>query len=83
VEDVSPDLSVMNPPYDLSIEEIPLLGQIYPHLGHETIKDAFTPYSSPIARTGLDDVAMYLHSSGWFPFNLCFFPRSNEYLPIR
>ncbi|KAJ6578491.1 acetyl-CoA synthetase-like protein [Mycena capillaripes] len=71
VEVVSPDLSVMSPPYDLSIEEIPLLGQIYPYLGHETTKDAFTPYLSPIARTGLDDVAMYLHSSGSTGFPKC------------
>ncbi|KAJ6545507.1 hypothetical protein B0H19DRAFT_1266933 [Mycena capillaripes] len=54
----------MSPPYDLSIEEIPLLGQIYPHLGHETTEDAFVPYSNPTTTTALDEVAMYLHSSG-------------------
>ncbi|KAJ7509627.1 putative aminoadipate reductase [Mycena galericulata] len=64
VDSVSTDLSAMNPPYELSIEEIPLLGQLYPHLGHETTEDAFVPYPSPAARTSLDQVSVYLHSSG-------------------
>jgi acyl-CoA synthetase (AMP-forming)/AMP-acid ligase II len=76
---VSADSSAEN--YALFIAEIPLLGQIYPHLGHESTADAFVPYPSPAARTSLDDVAMYLHSSGGFgllsnsffnrKFNLC------------
>ncbi|KAJ7146585.1 putative aminoadipate reductase [Mycena epipterygia] len=56
--------SAKSRPYELSIEEIPLLGKIYPHLGRETKEDDFTPYPSPGTRTALDDVAMYLHSSG-------------------
>ncbi|KAJ6457233.1 acetyl-CoA synthetase-like protein [Mycena sanguinolenta] len=51
-------------PYELSIEEIPLLGQIYPHLGHETTNEhQFIPYPSPATRISLDDVVLYLHSS--------------------
>ncbi|KAJ7146532.1 putative aminoadipate reductase [Mycena epipterygia] len=61
---VSAESSAKSPPYELSIEEIPLLGKIFPHLGRETKEDDFTPYLSPATRTALDDVAMYLHSSG-------------------
>ncbi|KAJ7636277.1 putative aminoadipate reductase [Roridomyces roridus] len=50
--------------YGLSIEEIPLQGQIYPHLGHETSTHEFTPYPQPYSRPSIDDVALYLHSSG-------------------
>ncbi|KAJ7715960.1 acetyl-CoA synthetase-like protein [Mycena metata] len=61
---LSTDLAKKNPPYPLSLEEIPLLGQIYPHLGHETTEDPFVPYPGPKMRTALDEVAMYVHSSG-------------------
>ncbi|KAJ7041394.1 acetyl-CoA synthetase-like protein [Mycena alexandri] len=57
-------LATQNPPYQLFIEEIPLLGHIYPHLGHETTEDPFVPYPGPTTRTALDEVAMYVHSSG-------------------
>ncbi|KAJ7624410.1 putative aminoadipate reductase [Roridomyces roridus] len=50
--------------YDLSIEEIPLQGEIYPHLGHETSAHGFMPYRRAYARPSLDDVSLYLHSSG-------------------
>ncbi|KAJ7604453.1 amp-CoA ligase, partial [Roridomyces roridus] len=50
--------------YDLSIEEIPLQGEIYPHLGYETSAHGFMPYPRAYARPSLDDVALYLHSSG-------------------
>ncbi|KAF8215633.1 hypothetical protein K438DRAFT_1799007 [Mycena galopus ATCC 62051] len=62
VDPVSADFSCMDPPYALSIEEIPLLGQLYPHLGHETNEHPFKPYPSGTAR--MDDLALYLHSSG-------------------
>ncbi|KAF8215565.1 acetyl-CoA synthetase-like protein [Mycena galopus ATCC 62051] len=57
-------VSTGNAPYELSVEEIPLLGQIYPHLGRESVGDEFVPYASPIVGMALDDVALYLHSSG-------------------
>ncbi|KAJ7236069.1 hypothetical protein B0H12DRAFT_1256772 [Mycena haematopus] len=53
VETVATD----NAPYEVSTEEIPLLGQVYPHLGHESAEHTFVPIS-------LDNVALYLHSSG-------------------
>ncbi|KAJ7488848.1 putative aminoadipate reductase [Mycena latifolia] len=61
---VGAELVAQSPPYELSIEEIPLLGRLYPHLGHETIEDPFIPYPSPATSTPLDAVALYLHSSG-------------------
>ncbi|KAJ7683142.1 putative aminoadipate reductase [Mycena rosella] len=64
VDSVTAHLSAQSPPYELSIEEFPLLGQVYPHLGHETKQDAFVAYQDPITRTPLDNPAMYLHSSG-------------------
>ncbi|KAJ7625813.1 putative nonribosomal peptide synthetase [Roridomyces roridus] len=61
---IAADLAALSVPYDLSIEEIPLLGQLYPHLGDESPSDQFIPYPSPAKCTPLDTVAMYLHSSG-------------------
>ncbi|KAJ7360820.1 putative aminoadipate reductase [Mycena albidolilacea] len=63
VETLSTDV----PDGELFIEEIPLLGQIYPHLGQETTEDTFVPYPNPPIKIALDDVALYLHSSECFP----------------
>ncbi|KAJ6457255.1 putative aminoadipate reductase [Mycena sanguinolenta] len=71
VDQVSADLSVMDPAYDCSFEEIPLLGQLYPTLGHETADNLFVPYPSSPLRTALDDVAIYAHSSGCTGFPKC------------
>ncbi|KAJ7075616.1 putative aminoadipate reductase [Mycena belliarum] len=64
IDAVVSESSAMSPPYKLSIEEIPLLGQIYPHLGRETVEDAFVPFPEPATKAALDNVALYLHSSG-------------------
>ncbi|KAJ7613299.1 acetyl-CoA synthetase-like protein [Mycena polygramma] len=64
VDTVAADLSAVDPSYELTIEEIPLLGQIYPHLGHKTTEEGFIPFPSPATRIPLDNVTMYLHSSG-------------------
>ncbi|KAG6896169.1 putative NRPS-like protein biosynthetic cluster, partial [Termitomyces sp. T32_za158] len=50
--------------FDLSIEEIPMLYQIYPRLGNETVYDPFERYPPPLMRPHMSDVALYLHSSG-------------------
>ncbi|KAJ7633420.1 acetyl-CoA synthetase-like protein [Mycena polygramma] len=71
VDAVSAGLSAKTPPYELAIEEIPLLGQLHPHLGHETTQDEFVPYAGPTTRTALDNPAMYLHSSGGTGFPKC------------
>jgi hypothetical protein len=82
VETLSTDLTNVNAPYELSTEEIPLLGQIYPHLGQETPEDTFISYPNPITKIALDDVALYLHSSGWFTFTLHLFSKI-DYLSCR
>ncbi|KAF7340995.1 Acetyl-CoA synthetase-like protein [Mycena sanguinolenta] len=71
IDQVAADLSTMDPPYDCSFDEIPLLGQLYPHLGHETVHDSFVPYPSPSLRTTMDEVALYAHSSGSSGFPKC------------
>ncbi|KAJ7463788.1 hypothetical protein FB451DRAFT_1180248 [Mycena latifolia] len=71
VDAVAAESSAQSPPYELSIEEIPLLGEIYPHLGRERKEDPFEHYPGPAIRTPLDDVAMYLHSSGSTGFPKC------------
>ncbi|KAJ7612097.1 putative aminoadipate reductase [Roridomyces roridus] len=53
-----------DPGYSLVIEQIPSLDVIYPNLGHETSDCQFQLYSRPRTRTSLDDIALYLHSSG-------------------
>ncbi|KAJ7193227.1 putative aminoadipate reductase [Mycena pura] len=64
VDALSSGSSTKNPTRGLSIEEIPLLGQLYPRSGHETVDDTFVPYPSPASVAALDSIAMYLHSSG-------------------
>ncbi|KAF7291295.1 Acetyl-CoA synthetase-like protein [Mycena indigotica] len=58
------ELSTQTTPYLLVAEEIPTLAQMYPRLGQETSADAFTSYPLPAKAAALDDVALYLHSSG-------------------
>jgi acyl-CoA synthetase (AMP-forming)/AMP-acid ligase II len=50
--------------FPFSIEEIPTLAQCYPHLGRETYIDIFVPYPALEKPQGMDDVILYLHSSG-------------------
>ncbi|KAJ7056386.1 putative aminoadipate reductase [Mycena amicta] len=50
--------------WDLSLEDIPTLAQMYPLLGRETSQDAFTPYPQPTDKPSLEEPAFYLHSSG-------------------
>ncbi|KAJ6457360.1 putative aminoadipate reductase [Mycena sanguinolenta] len=77
LDQISVDLSVMDPPYHCSFDEIPLLGQLYPNLGHEAADDSFVPYPSAPLRTALDEVAMYVHSSGSTGFPKCI-PRTHR-----
>ncbi|KAJ7496484.1 putative aminoadipate reductase, partial [Mycena latifolia] len=71
VDAVAAEASAQSPPYEVSIEEIPLLGEIYPYLGRERKGDPFESYPGPATRTPLDDVALYLHSSGSTGFPKC------------
>ncbi|KAJ6575613.1 putative aminoadipate reductase [Mycena vulgaris] len=57
-------ITEVDPEFGLTIEEIPSLGQIYPNLAAETTACAFQPYSTQLPRASLDDVGLYMHSSG-------------------
>lgn len=61
---IQQELRNEDPEYKLQVEEMPALSQIYPHLGAETQANAFESYVAPTIRPALDDIAMYLHSSG-------------------
>ncbi|KAG5721421.1 Linear gramicidin synthase subunit D [Termitomyces sp. T112] len=50
--------------FELAIEEIPTLDQLYPKLGTETVRDPFECYPAPTTRPPLSDAALILHSSG-------------------
>ncbi|KAF7362617.1 General substrate transporter [Mycena venus] len=58
------ELRQEDPDFILKVEEIPSLAQVYPNLGTETAASRFESYPIPATKPGLDDVAMYLHSSG-------------------
>ncbi|CAK5275142.1 unnamed protein product [Mycena citricolor] len=64
IDGVVSELATQDPKYKLSVEEIPSLGQLYPHLGHETATDEFTPYPVPESIPPVTDIAFCLHSSG-------------------
>ncbi|KZT20596.1 acetyl-CoA synthetase-like protein [Neolentinus lepideus HHB14362 ss-1] len=49
--------------YELQIDELPSLYDGFPHLGHETPRDAFMPYPTR-ANCKPDDIVLYIHSSG-------------------
>jgi hypothetical protein len=59
---VKAELSEENHP--LSLEEFPTLHDIYPRLGRETAADPFEPIAMPPSETFLDEVMVYIHSSG-------------------
>jgi acyl-CoA synthetase (AMP-forming)/AMP-acid ligase II len=50
--------------FTLLIEEIPTLVYCYPHLGKETHSDPFVLYPVSKSPRDMDDVILYLHSSG-------------------
>ncbi|KAF7371229.1 Non-canonical non-ribosomal peptide synthetase FUB8 [Mycena sanguinolenta] len=56
----------VDPTFALKIEEIPLLAEVYPNLGVETTQCSFQPYtaSGQTLAPSLDDIALYMHSSG-------------------
>jgi acyl-coenzyme A synthetase/AMP-(fatty) acid ligase len=60
---VKVELEATNPSYELVIEEVPSLHDIFPKLGVETKADSFTPFKTDY-KPKLDEIAMYLHSSG-------------------
>ncbi|KAH9476002.1 putative NRPS-like protein biosynthetic cluster [Psilocybe cubensis] len=58
------ELASTSPGFELSIEEMPAFYDIYPKLGCESQDDPFEEYPMPLVRPPLDNVMLYLHSSG-------------------
>jgi acyl-CoA synthetase (AMP-forming)/AMP-acid ligase II len=54
----------ISPTFDILIEEVPAIADVYPKLSQETAADPFHPYPAAVKRPLLDDVCAYLHSSG-------------------
>jgi acyl-coenzyme A synthetase/AMP-(fatty) acid ligase len=50
--------------YHLDIEELPAFPDIYPRLTHETAADPFEPIPLPARDTFINEVVIYIHSSG-------------------
>ncbi|KAG6828273.1 putative NRPS-like protein biosynthetic cluster [Tricholoma furcatifolium] len=48
----------------LRIDEVPSFSSAYPRLGRESMEDPFERYPDPVQRPSLDDLCIYLHSSG-------------------
>ncbi|KIM36904.1 hypothetical protein M413DRAFT_31301 [Hebeloma cylindrosporum] len=63
LDSVKIKLEVTNSSYELMIEEPPSLRDIFPRLGVETEDDPFTPFRTEY-KPNLDEIAMYVHSSG-------------------
>ncbi|CAK5265953.1 unnamed protein product [Mycena citricolor] len=62
IETLCADIAAQDPTYELSVEEMPSLGALFPRLGRECQEDAFTPY--PTLTSPSTDTALILHSSG-------------------
>ncbi|KAJ7181546.1 hypothetical protein C8R43DRAFT_1101377 [Mycena crocata] len=54
----------IDPDFVLNIKESPSLRQLYPNLGREQPHCSFQPYPTYVSHASLDDIALYLHSSG-------------------
>ncbi|KAJ7347323.1 hypothetical protein DFH08DRAFT_618412, partial [Mycena albidolilacea] len=54
----------VDPEFALEIQEVPSLLDAYPNLGAETENCLFQPYPTKVSTASLDDIAMYIHSSG-------------------
>jgi acyl-CoA synthetase (AMP-forming)/AMP-acid ligase II len=63
LDGVKVELEATNPSYQLVIEEVPALHDVFPKLGVEANDDPFTPFKADY-KPKLDEIAMYLHSSG-------------------
>lgn len=62
VTELKEELEKIN--YPLTVVEMPPVRDIYPKMGKETKDDPFTEYPKASVRPDLDDVMLYLHSSG-------------------
>lgn len=63
VDEINNTLKSTEPSFELLVDEVPPLFDIFPKLGKETAEDPFVEYPTG-PRLPLDDVLLYLHSSG-------------------
>ena len=63
LDGVKIELETISSSYELAIEEVPSLHDIFPKLGVETDRDPFTPFNTDY-KPKPDEIAMYVHSSG-------------------
>jgi acyl-CoA synthetase (AMP-forming)/AMP-acid ligase II len=64
VDQVRSLVTSISPTFDILIEEVPAMADVYPKLSQETAADPFQPYPASVECPLLDDVCAYLHSSG-------------------
>ncbi|KDR77645.1 hypothetical protein GALMADRAFT_1326492 [Galerina marginata CBS 339.88] len=64
VTEIKTSLARDSPGFELLVEEMPPFHEIYPKMGRETKDDPFEEYPKPAVRPHLDNVLLYLHSSG-------------------
>jgi acyl-coenzyme A synthetase/AMP-(fatty) acid ligase len=64
ISGVQKEFSTENPQFELLINNIPSIQQVYPKLGAEVANDPFTPYPASENPPSLTDTAVYIHSSG-------------------
>ncbi|KAJ7609417.1 hypothetical protein FB45DRAFT_762383, partial [Roridomyces roridus] len=66
LERLEQHVAEVDPDFQLDIQEVPSLQQLYPNLGRETSDHVFQPYPTDITHQnpGCDDLLMYIHSSG-------------------
>ncbi|KAH7929525.1 putative nonribosomal peptide synthetase [Leucogyrophana mollusca] len=50
--------------FEILVDELPTIRQLFPKLGKETSEDTFKPYPPPPARPDVNSPAIYIHSSG-------------------
>jgi acyl-coenzyme A synthetase/AMP-(fatty) acid ligase len=62
LDDVKNELAASD--YALDITELPAFTDIYPNFTHETVRDPFEPIAVPSRDTFVNDVVLYIHSSG-------------------
>ncbi|KAJ7782239.1 putative aminoadipate reductase [Mycena maculata] len=57
-------IAEVDPDFVLNVEEVPSVAQIYPSLAAETSECSFQPYLPRVSHPSLDDITLYMHSSG-------------------
>jgi len=64
ITEIKETLTKDHPGFELVVEEMPPILEIYPKLGKEKPQDPFVEYPKPAVRPSLDSIMLYLHSSG-------------------